>query len=180
MDAIALIFFSCFPIMLLNLMRWSESRVSVFRSHRTNGKALCFCFLFFFKNTFQSVFLNSRVIIPKTVIFIGLCSAFLWSMNANCLIPGDVQKQVKRHNCKIQVTFPYRRGAWEILSHPISWPAAVVWDTVSRSPLQSTAWDPVVEEGWFLTVGQESWPQLEQEIFFFFPLLFLIHFHFKE
>lgn len=101
-------------------------------------------------------------------------------MNVNCPISGVLQKQVKRHDCEIPVKFPCSRGAWRILSlHFLA--GSHHLRHISRSPLQSTAWDPAVEERWFLTVGQESWLQIGQQRFIIFsPLLFLIYFNFKE
>lgn len=108
------------------------------------------------RKVFQSVFLNSRVIIPKTVIFIDLCCAFWWSMTTDCQISGVLQKQVKRHNCIIPVKFPCNRGAWQILSFSVY-------------SLRPSCWRKMVSNSgvWELTEYRTT------EIIFFFAFSYL-------
>lgn len=99
-----------------------------------------------------------------------------------CELPDfwSLQKQVKRHNCKIPVKFPCSRGAWQILSlHFLA--GSHHLRHISRSLLQSIAWDSAVEERCFLTMGQESCLEIGQQRFVIFsPLLFPHYSDFKE
>lgn len=112
----------------------------------------------------------------------------------NNVLFGVLQKHVQRRNCEIPVKFSFRRGAWQILNHPISWLTAIIWDPFPGLNISLQPGTAAVEERWFLTVAQKSWPQFGNRAGagggdgdggccyegFFFSLLFFIHTHFKE